>query len=417
MRRAVPWSSIALAFVALALALAAIELMLSFRIPFVRNAFPTVFDPRVGRIFRPHAEVRWTNYLDFAVVDNANSLGFADREPPTAKTPGVYRILFLGDSFVEAVQVPTDEKVHVRLESMLAQRFPGHRFETMALARSGVGTATELAFYEAFGRQLDPNLVVLVFVDNDFADNSPLLMSLNYGWDPEHPAWPMVAEDDAHPGTFRRIAPDPDYDRHGLGIGPPRPAALTWREYLGWSRLAQFTFAVADSQQQWIGGHQNDLEKARLDYLRRDPRLDRKLAGWRYPDDLSHNQMFFAKDLPPAWQEAVRITEHVFELFAEEQRRRGFEMLVVALPTCSLGPTTNRYREVIDRGMLMRLQAIAAEYGFPVLDLAPSFAAHGDAAAVRWKHDVHWTPAGHRWAAEAIADYIAANRDRLFMKH
>src|SRR5205814_6063672 len=139
------------------------------------------------------AEMRWTDYLDFAVTEQTNSLGFVDREPPAAKAPGVFRILVLGDSFVEALQVPTRQKFHVLLEDMLAQRFPDRRFETVALGRSGVGSAAELAFYQTFGRQLDPDLVVLVFVDNDFADNAPLLASVNYGWHPEHPAWPMFS--------------------------------------------------------------------------------------------------------------------------------------------------------------------------------------------------------------------------------
>src|SRR5712671_5614679 len=119
-RRAIDWSSVVLLAVSLVLALAAVELLLSFRIPFVSISSPSRFDPRVGRIRPPYAEMRWTNYLDFAVTEQANSLGFIDREPPAAKASGVFRILVLGDSFVEALQVPTRQKFHVLLEDMLA---------------------------------------------------------------------------------------------------------------------------------------------------------------------------------------------------------------------------------------------------------------------------------------------------------
>lgn len=415
MRRAIDWSSIVLFVVALVVASSALELLLSFRFPFVKIASPTRFDRRVGRIRPPHAEIQWTNYLDYAVTEHSNSLGFMDREPPAAKSPGVFRILALGDSFVEALQVPIQQKFHVLLESMLAERFPDRRFETVAFGHSGIGTEAEHAFYQAFGRQMDPDLVVLVFVDNDFADNSPVVLGVKYGWHPEHPAWPMYSADERS-GRFRRIAPDPHFDKHFIAVGPPPPFGFALLDYLGWSRVGQVGFAAANEYWGWTAARQVGLVKARLAWLRGDVRYGPKLAGWRHPDDLDENQMFFATELPPAFDEAVRITDHIFALFAAEQRRRGFEMLIVALPACSAAPTNNGYRDVIEHGMLARIQTIADRHGLPVLDLTPAFAARGDPAAAHWKHDVHWSPTGHRWAAEAITDYIVANQDQVFAR-
>ncbi|UCG80995.1 MAG: hypothetical protein JSV60_01555 [Desulfobacterales bacterium] len=40
--------------------------------------------------------------------------------------------------------------------------------------------------------------------------------------------------------------------------------------------------------------------------------------------------------------------------------------------------------------------------GIPVLDLLPAFRRHSLPEKLFFKHDLHWTKAGHRLAAEAI---------------
>ena len=63
------------------LALAAIgEAYFRITTPFARVKWPGRFDPRIGFLFEPNAELRYTNHLDFWVSERINSLGFADRE-------------------------------------------------------------------------------------------------------------------------------------------------------------------------------------------------------------------------------------------------------------------------------------------------------------------------------------------------
>jgi hypothetical protein len=306
--------------------------------------------------------------------------------------------------------VPITQKLQVHLESLLARAYPDRRIETSAFGRSGAGTAVELAYYEAYGRDLQPDLVVLVFADNDFADNSALLAGIGYGWHPDHPPWPLFEED---PGTggFRSVAPDRDSARHRLDGERPPDAAAWLKEHLGWSRLVQrLALTLMPS-----GERQERLETLRIERLSREERFGRKLAGWRYPDDLDHNQMFFAREMPPAFDEALRITDHILGRFAEEAERHGFAMLIAAVPGCSAPPGGNpQQRELIDRGQLARLEQVAAPHGIPVLDLGTAFAAKGDPHTAHWRHDTHWNPTGHRWAAEAIAEfYLALQRARM----
>src|SRR5262249_13886526 len=68
---------------------------------------------------------------EFDVVSAFNSLGLRDREFPFGKPPGTFRILVLGDSYPEGVQVPVEQTFPKQLERMLATREPGRPFEVI----------------------------------------------------------------------------------------------------------------------------------------------------------------------------------------------------------------------------------------------------------------------------------------------
>ena len=415
-RRGFAWSNVALTIASLTLSLLVVELALRWRYPIRQSTLTSIFDPRVGLIYKPGSEMQHTNYSDYDVRQRANSLGFLDREPPGAKEPGTFRILVLGDSFVEAQQVPIADKLHVLLEGMLAKRYPGRRFQTAALGHFGAGTAAELAYYETYGRAFRPDLVVVVFVHNDFADSSPLIGSVTNGFWPEHPPWPLF-EPDAN-GGFRQLTADSALSRKMIDIQPVPEIAFGLRERLGRSLLVRWAITVADRRWRLSHARQTEIETRRLARLRTDPRYASRLAGWRYPDDLDKNDMFFAKEMPPVFEEAEAITDHAFALLAEAGRRDGFKLLVLPIPYVSVTPWWKRdQREIVDKGQLLRLQRIAARHDFPLLDLATAFAKRGNPKDAEWPHDSHWSPTGHRWTAEAIAEFIAAHEDSLFGAH
>jgi hypothetical protein len=400
------WLNVCLPIASLVVALLVVELALRWRYPISASTLPTIFDPRVGLILKPGSEMQNANYGDYSLRQRANALGFLDREPPGVKEPGTFRVLALGDSFVEAQQVSVADKFHVVLESMLAQRSPGRRFETAAFGRSGVGTSAELAYYETYGRAFRPDVVVVVFVNNDFANNSPLLESIYYGYQPEHPPWPLFETDGRE--RFRRLTPDSAFSRKLIDIEPVPEIAFGLGKRLRRSRLVQWAITAADQRWRLASTRQTELETRRLERLRADPRYASRLAGWGYPNDLNSNDMFFAKDMPRVFEEAESITDHAFALLAEAGRRDGFKLVVLAIPPCSATPSgISDRREIVDKGQLVRLQRIADRHGFPVIDLATEFAKRGKLRDAEWRHDSHWNQTGHRWTAEVIAEFIA----------
>ena len=154
--------------------------------PFSTNRLPLHFVPKVGMILKPNAEVRRTNYRDFWTISRTNSLGFLDREPISPERAAEScHITMIGDSFVEASHVPIADKFRVRLEELAARHLPHLEITTSAFGISGTGQIQQLPLYEEFARKLSPKLVVLVFVRNDFSDNSPILTALRRGVHPD----------------------------------------------------------------------------------------------------------------------------------------------------------------------------------------------------------------------------------------
>jgi hypothetical protein len=191
-------------------------------IPFINNYWPTKFDEHIGFTFIPNETVYWTNHLDYWTVTHVNSLGFLDREPPLAlDLPDTCRVAFIGDSMVEGAQVPIEDKMHVQFEKIAnTSTMEGQKIRTVAFGYSGSGQVNQIPFYDSFARFLDPDVVVLVFVNNDFGNNSAVLEGVRAGWHPLHPPR-LFYEYDERTDRFSKIDIDPNWMDYLLPTAPP----------------------------------------------------------------------------------------------------------------------------------------------------------------------------------------------------
>src|SRR4030095_14315891 len=104
-----------------------------------------------------------------------NSQGLRDRERPIEKPPSTYRILVLGDSYVEALQVDIEKTFWRLLEKRLQEcEFrPTKKIDVINLGVSGFGTGQALRILQTRGLAYAPDLVMLaVFPGNDVRNNS-----------------------------------------------------------------------------------------------------------------------------------------------------------------------------------------------------------------------------------------------------
>lgn len=101
-----------------------------------------------------------------------NEHGLRDVEHAYAKSEGVFRILILGDSFIEGFNVDFEHHFLARLQKKLAALSP--KIEVMAAAVSAWGTDQELLYFLHEGVKYSPDLVVLAFnPGNDVVENVP----------------------------------------------------------------------------------------------------------------------------------------------------------------------------------------------------------------------------------------------------
>ena len=125
------------------------EMYFRLRATFAENIHPHVWSPTVGGIYKPNAEVRQTNGLDFWTESRTNILGFVDREPiGLERAAASCHIAMLGDSYVEALQVPVADKFQVRLEELAAKELRHLDITTSAFGISGTGQVSQLAYYD-----------------------------------------------------------------------------------------------------------------------------------------------------------------------------------------------------------------------------------------------------------------------------
>jgi len=98
-----------------------------------------------------------------------NALGLRGPEVAGEKTPGVPRVLFLGDSLVEGMQVGDDEVLTAVMERLAARA--GHRIEVINAGVAGYGTGEEMLLWRALGKELRPDIVLLGVHPNDVRNN------------------------------------------------------------------------------------------------------------------------------------------------------------------------------------------------------------------------------------------------------
>jgi hypothetical protein len=125
-------------------------------------------DPELGFRYRPNASGRVAGHFEIENVAVTNSLGFYDDEPLAAGAASP-RILAVGDSFTAAMNVPRSAVWTAVLERRLrASGWP--QADVVNLGIDGTGTDVHAALIERELPRFRPDVVVLAFFGNDFAD-------------------------------------------------------------------------------------------------------------------------------------------------------------------------------------------------------------------------------------------------------
>ena len=122
---------------------------------------------RVPGLFSPNQNVSDTRNPNLPHRATTGTLGYRGPDFPLAKPPGQARILVVGDSFAYGDFVDDGESLPAQLQALLAERG-----SPALVINAGVGGTTIVTHHNMAERALplEPDLVVLVFSENDVHD-------------------------------------------------------------------------------------------------------------------------------------------------------------------------------------------------------------------------------------------------------
>ena len=344
---------------------------------------PYTTDEHCGVRLKPGFRGRWMKEggSTFAV----NSAGFRDREHALEKPPGVFRVAVLGDSFVEALQVPLEKTLFAVIERQLLQCdvLDGRTVEVLSFGVSGYGTAQELLALQHHAAAYDPDVVVLAFFPgNDVRNNSQAL-------EPQKTR-PFYSLEDG------KLVLDDSFRQEADYLHAQKPLTRWKVALINSSRLLQ-----------WVNE------------LRNRPRAAHK--NGEEDEQPGVNDLVYAPPRDETWREAWRITERLIaEINDQAAARDARFLLAVVSGDLQVDPDPARREALAQRLQVedlfypnRRLVELGESEGFPVVDLAPPLREYAE------EHDEqlhgfantppgagHWNEAGHRLAGELIAAAI-----------
>ena len=361
--------------------------------PFTTRIYPLHFVPKVGLMLKPNDEARWTNHRDFWTISRTNSLGFLDREPISPERAAAScHIAMISDSFVQASEVPIADKFHIHLEELAARHLPHLDITTSAFGQSDTGQINQLPYYDKFARHLSPKLIVLVFVRNDFRDNSPVLSALWRGIHPDRQ--PYVTATRAENSTMKLRPPHPDWQQFRL------PNPNYWRIVKG-LRQSYFVRELQNNIPTLFPSYRYLQLIDWMKFLSRHPDCESVFNGLQ-PEDLEDiKHQFNKKTLLPAFEKELAFTAFALDQFKERTERDGGSLVI--LTSYTMGTRGHGYFD--------HLSALAEARGISVIDQYDYIRRQGadPERDARWANDYHWNIQGHQWAAEALLEYLKEN--------
>jgi lysophospholipase L1-like esterase len=318
----------------------------------------TTYDNGISKL-KPH--VRFFNRRESKNWVETNNLGFHDHDRDTVNEN--YRMLFIGDSFVEGLQVNTDSLFTARLGRRFSRE--GYRIECINAGLSGTGTAYQYALWTRFiadNLRVD-HLVLCFYLGNDLEDNNLTL------------AFPA----DNH--TFF-VDGDGTLFEYAQSEGIPKKA---FRFLCDYSALANTVYQSA--------------------YLLKRSMLMGKVPSGQRDQD-RHAQVDDQENVS-AWNAASAGTIALIRNWNSELKQNGIVMDVVLL-----GRATNVYND-FESDFATRLEASCADSGVGFLRLDPQ----GDPREVYFfngKAFGHFNDRGHEMIADELYGFFKSTHGEIF---
>ena len=353
------------------------------------NGVRYIYDIDTGTVLAPSQTMRWTNRLDYDNWVKTNSAGFHDVEHTVEKPHNTFRVAVLGDSFIEALQVPIEDGFCRQFQISLQGFFSDKQVEVINLALSGRGPAQYYRILEKKGLQYHPDLVVMaVLPANDFQDSSY----------------------DLNPAPYRPLYRITEKDEIEL-LPYSIPSAWSLRSLLQRSSMAYFLVYEILQRPFW-----RNIFTQRINLIP-STTPDEKLTASNGDTKIPWHLGLYIENSPPIWKEAYRITLRMIRETSDLAQKNGARFMVFVIPDKVMVESAERqeiakYGEIsIDyRKPFKVLNNYCENQQISFVDLTEAFRSDYNKKHIShsWPHDGHWNQRGHSIAAETVAEYIGS---------
>jgi hypothetical protein len=146
--------------------------------------------------------------MAYIVEDWLNNRGWYDRDRRPANPDGAIRLFLHGTCLEEGAQTPLRDHLNVLLESILRRR-TGVNVEVAAASHSNSSIAANSHLYEAYGKLMKPDFVILMNDPVNMWHLEPTLLEKQIGWTKGHT--PYRGFDFDNNGQLVEFPPDPEF--------------------------------------------------------------------------------------------------------------------------------------------------------------------------------------------------------------
>ena len=296
-----------------------------------------------------------------------NSYGFHSREYLLEKPEGVFRIAFIGDSYMEAMQVKQDKTVASLLEQKLNSLNPrSYEYEVIPFGISSHGTYKSILYFEKYAVKFKPDLIIAAFSLNDAQDDA-LEFDVSFDQDDK-----VIKKADIKPsgGILKSV-----------------------------KKILRKSVLITTLRKSYLTVLSNPEKNS---------------------DKLSAEVEILLPEYNNFWRDAWIRQEKLLKNFKEEATKNNSNFMLVSLTDGyrvhkdlleKFKATTQGNSIDLDKPEKL-LSSIAQKNSFPYLALTPLFRerAQKEQGNTIWPCDGHWNEKGHEWAADALFDYLIAQK-------
>ncbi len=355
-------------------------------------SYPSFYqiDPYRGHSLIPNFTARWTHEGNGLVSINAD--GLRDRHYEINKPDNTYRIVVLGDSFAEAIQLDADKTFWSEIERRLpnCEALAGKNIEVINFGDGDYGTAQAYTTLKHKALKYQPDLVLLeIFTGNDLVNNSQALSPgdrLSPFWQEVNGQW-QINMDFKDTETYQRRD--------------------SWARRFVFSLInhSQLLQVLNEAKRVLVTQQTLTTQNSEQTYI--IPALDFDVNLYQEPPS-------------PEWQQAWAATESLLTQInqASEANQADFVAVIISNP-----PQVYPDRQVREKLKQLgaenlfypdqRIAEFGQTHGIEVITLAPIFQQKADQTGTYWhgfENTImgtgHWNEKGHQLAGELIGDRL-----------